>query len=147
MKKNHNKNIRGSDMKKIVSMTVITIAALTLMSGCGSTKGSSAGLEMGADLSSADATLCKTAIYIGDRNPKSVLDSIEHAGKKEGWRMTEFKSNAIIAEKMIGSETYSTTITIAKEHIMCNKNKLPQSELDSLRSVIVEELQKSSKKH
>lgn len=130
-------------MKKIVSMTVATIAVLTLISGCSATKGDSSGLEVGA----GDATICKTAIYIGDRNPKSVLSAINSAGKKEGWRMTVFKSNSVIAEKTIGAETYATTITIAKEHIMCEKNKLPQNELDTLRSAIVDELEHSSKKH
>ncbi|MDD3442051.1 MAG: hypothetical protein PHW89_02200 [Sulfurimonas denitrificans] len=134
-------------MKKIVSIAVVTIAALTLMSGCSATRGFSSHNGMEANMESGDATVCKTAIYIGNLNHKSVLDSIERAGKKEGWRMTEFKANAIIAEKMIGSETYATTITVAKEHIMCNKNKLPQSDLDALRSAIVDELQKDSKKH
>lgn len=134
-------------MKKIVSMAVASIATLALMSGCSATGGASNHLEMEANMLSADATVCKTAIYIGERNIKSVLASIEHAGEKEGWRMTEFKANAIIAEKTIGSETYSTTITVAKEHIMCNKNNLPHNELLSLRSAIVDELQSESKGH
>ena len=134
-------------MKKIVSIAVVSITALTLMSGCSATAGASNHLEMEANMESADATICKTAIFIGNRNTKSVLESIEKAGIKDGWRMTEFKANAIIAEKMIGSETHSTTITVAKEHIMCNKNKLPQSELNSLRSAIVDELQSESKGH
>lgn len=129
-------------MKKIVSMTVVTLAALTLMSGCGA-KGSSSGMKMGA----ADETVCKTAIFVGDRNSKSVISAIERAGEKEGWRMTEFKSNAIIAEKTIDSETYSTTISIAREHITCDKNNLSQRDLNKLRSAIVEELQKNPNKH
>lgn len=126
-------------MKKNVSIAVVTIAAFTLMSGCSATKGAS------TDMDVMDASVCKTAIYVGDRNPKSVLNAIKSGGKKDGWRMTEFKANSILAEKMIGSQTHATTITVAKEHIMCDKNQLSQSDLDSLRSAIVEELQKTSK--
>jgi len=122
-------------MKKIVSITVATIATLTLMSGCSTTKEVSAGLETG------DATICKTAIYVGDRSTKSVLNAVESAGIKEGWRMTGFKTNSIIAEKEIGSETYSTTIVIAKEHIMCDKDKASQNDLKALRYAIIDELQ------
>ncbi len=128
-------------MKKVISMVVASVATLTLMTGCSTT----AGMEMSPDMESGDATLCKTAIYIGERSNKSVLKSIEIAGGKNGWRMTHFKPNAILAEKVIDNKTISTNIQIAKEYITCSKSNVSQGELDTLRSSIVEELKKEKK--
>jgi hypothetical protein len=125
-------------MKKVISMVVASVATFTLMTGCSATNGA----ERGPDMESGDATLCKTAIYVGDRSNKSVLKSIEIAGEKNGWRMTHFKPNAMLGEKVIDNKTVSTTIQIAKEYITCVKDNVPQGELDMLRSSIVEELKK-----
>lgn len=127
-------------MKRVVSLAAVSMAALILTTGCS--------IKNGADMSahtSEDATICKTAIYVGHRSFESVLEAIAHAGKKEGWRMTAFKSNAILAEKEMDGVTRSTTIIVAKEHIMCSKDNLPQGELDILRAAIVEELRHQEK--
>ncbi|MDP2893505.1 MAG: hypothetical protein Q8N78_03975 [Sulfurimonas sp.] len=128
-------------MKKVLSIVVASVATFTLMTGCSAT----AGAEKGADMESGDATLCKTAIYIGDRSNKSVIKAIESAGEKNGWRMTHFKANAIVGEKSVDDKTISTTIQIEKEYITCVKDKLPQSELEALRASIIEELKKDKK--
>ncbi|MDK9693446.1 MAG: hypothetical protein OEL19_04250 [Sulfurimonas sp.] len=133
-------------MKKMVSIAAVSVATLMLMTGCSVKDGVSNEANMGAHMEE-DATICKTAIYIGHRDSASVTEAIEKAGEKEGWIMTKFKSNAIIAEKMMDGVMRSTTILIAKEHIMCSKDNLPQSELDGLRSAIVKELQHDKKKH
>jgi hypothetical protein len=131
-------------MKKVISMVVASVATLALITGCSATSvgGDS---DRGADMESGDATLCKTAIYIGDKSTKSVLKAIDSAGEKNGWRMTHFKANALVAEKTISDKTMSTTIQVAKEYITCSKEKVSQSELDELRSSIVEELKKDTK--
>lgn len=130
-------------MKRMVSIAAASVATLMLMSGCSLKSGDS---EMGAHVQE-DATICKTAIYIGHRSSESVIEAIKKAGHEEGWRMTEFKSNAIMAEKIIDGVMRSTTIIVAKEHIMCSKDNLPQSELEVLRTAIVKELQHDKKKH
>ena len=133
-------------MKRMVSIAAISVAALLLTTGCSMKSGVSSDGSMEAHVSE-DSTICKTAIYIGHRSSESAIEAIEKAGEHEGWIMTKFKSNAIIAEKMMGGVMRSTTITIAKEHIMCSKDNLPQSELDALRAAIVKELQHDKKKH
>lgn len=133
-------------MKRIVSIAAVSVVAAMLTTGCSVKSGVSNDVDMRAHMEE-DATVCKTAIFIGHRDSESVISAIEKAGEKEGWIMTKFKSNAIIAEKSMDGVMRSTTITIAKEHIMCSKDKLPQSELDSLRTAIVKELQHDKEKH
>jgi hypothetical protein len=128
-------------MKKVLSIVVASVATFTLMTGCSATNKA----EMGPDMESGDATLCKTAIYIGDRSNKSVIKAIESAGNKSGWRMTHFKPNAIVGEKVIDNKTISTTVQIEKEYITCAKDKVPQSDLEELRASIIEELKKNKK--
>ena len=125
-------------MKKVLSIVVASVATLALITGCSATTGA----DRGADMESGDATLCKTAVYVGERGNKSVLKAIESAGEKNGWRMTHFKANAMIAEKIIDNKEVSTIIQVAKEHITCSKDQIPQNELENLRSSIVEELKK-----
>jgi|GEM_PF-1976621 len=128
-------------MKKVLSVVVASVATLALLTGCSTATGVSNDSDMGAHLD-VDASICKTAIYIGDRSNKKVLAAIKAGGEKNEWRMTQLKSNAILAEKEVDGKTLSTTIEIAKEHINCSKNGLPQSELDTLRTSIVSEIKK-----
>lgn len=133
-------------MKKTLSVIVASVAALTLITGCG---GATTGVSDNSDLNahtSEDASICKTAIYVGHRSNESVLKSIKNAGERNGWRMTTFKANALLAEKSVDSKAYSTTIQIAKEHITCSKDDVPKGELEILRNSIIEEI-KSADKH
>ena len=45
---------------------------------------------------------------------EKVHNIIIKAGEEDGWKMTEFKSNTVIAEKMNGSVSKSVTITFDK---------------------------------
>ncbi|MGE4419389.1 MAG: hypothetical protein AB7D38_06095 [Sulfurimonas sp.] len=130
-------------MKKVLSIIAVLTATLTLTTGCSSTSTGAGGSQMRAH-TQADASICKTAIYIGESNYSSVLKSIEEAGEKEGWRMTPFKANAIIAEKMIDGKMQSTRIMLAKKHITCSKDGISSDEMQALRAAIVKELQKNS---
>ncbi|MEK6659186.1 MAG: hypothetical protein AABY36_05845 [Campylobacterota bacterium] len=132
-------------MKKALSVVVASVATLALLTGCSATTGASSDSEMSAHLD-VDASICKTAIYIGNRSNKKVIKAIESAGEKNEWKITHFKANAVIAEKVIDGKTLSTTIEIAKEHINCSKNGMPQNELDTLRTSIVEEIKKGDMK-
>ena len=49
--------------------------------------------------------------------------SIQNAAEKEGWHTTEFKNNALIAEKTIEDNTVAVTITFSKsEFFISPKN-------------------------
>ena len=128
-------------MKKILSIVAISVAILTITTGCSTKSGQ---LEMGSHLEGS-GSICKTAIYAAGYNNKKVLDSIKVAGEKNGWKMTPFKVNSMIAEKPVSGKTVSATIAFEKDHITCDKGDVPNGELEDLRQAIVDELKKPIK--
>ncbi|MCK9454972.1 MAG: hypothetical protein WCY51_01045 [Sulfurimonas sp.] len=131
-------------MRKILSIVATSVAVLMLSSGCSSS--SSNGLEMSAH-PDGDKSICKTAIFVGDKNSEEIIHAIKIAGKEHGWRMTPFKSNAIIAEKEIDGKTVSTTISFKKEHISCSLDGVAEKDLKTLREAIVEEIKRERLNH
>jgi hypothetical protein len=121
-------------MKKILSIAAVSAVALMLATGCASN-------GMKAHIGKTDESTVKTAIYIGDLSTKKAMFAIEEAAKKTDWRITEFKSNAVIVEKAVDGETISRTITVYNKHISGDE-KASGGELQDLRKAIVEELQK-----
>ncbi len=130
-------------MKKILSITLISALTLVLSAGC-SSKEPKEPVKMGAHIDKTDESTVKTAIYIGDMKTEKAILAIEKAGKKAGWRVTEFKSNAVIVEKVVGDKTISRTIKVYNQHIS-GEEKASGSELHELREAIVKELQKKNK--
>ncbi|MCW8895432.1 MAG: hypothetical protein OQK48_02615 [Sulfurimonas sp.] len=122
-------------MKKALSIALISTLALVLSTGCASN-------EMKAQIDKTDESTIKSAIYIGDMGNEKAIKAIKKAGKKNGWRVTDFKSNAVIVEKVVGDETIARTITIYNRHIS-GDSMVSGSELKDLRKAIVEELQKN----
>ncbi len=51
---------------------------------------------------------------------EKVSKIISQAAEEAGWKITEFKSNALIAEKIDGEDSISTTITFNKESFDIN---------------------------
>ena len=45
---------------------------------------------------------------------KKIHALIKSAGEKDGWRMTEFKKNAILADRTNGDDLISTTVYFDK---------------------------------
>jgi len=130
-------------MNKALLTVITSVTTLLLTTGCST----STGVSSSADLQSGDKTICKTAIYTGELSSDKVMQIIKTAGEKEGWRMTPFKSNAIIAEKFVNGEMVSTTIKFAKEHISCTKSEELEDELKTLRTAIADELKKEDVHH
>lgn len=128
-------------MKKMLSMVAASVTIMMLSSGCSSTN-----MEMSAH-TEGDQTICKTAIFVGHKSSEEIMHAIEVAGKEHGWRMTPFKSNAVIAEKQIDGKTVATTIKFEKEHISCDSKDLAKDELEKLRDAIVKELKKEGLDH
>jgi methyl coenzyme M reductase alpha subunit len=128
-------------MNKILNLTLISAIALVLSAGCASK-------EMGAHVDATDEATVKSAIYIGHLKNEKAIDAIKKAAEKTGWRVTEFKSNAVIVEKVVDGETISRTIKVYNRHISGDE-EASGSELKELRQAIVEELkeQKKSSSH
>ncbi len=121
-------------MKKILSLSLISAITLVLSAGC-----SIKSTEMSAQIDKTDESTIKTAIYIGDMETGEAISAIKKAGEETGWRVTEFKSNAVIVEKVVGDETLSRTIKVNNKHISGDK-AASRSEFHELREAIVEAL-------
>ncbi|EQB39472.1 hypothetical protein M947_05620 [Sulfurimonas hongkongensis] len=121
-------------MNKILNLALISTLALVLSAGCTSKK-------MGAQIDETDESTVKTAIYIGNLSNEKAIEAVKEAAKKTNWRVTEFKSNAVIVEKAVNGETISRTIKVYNKHIS-GDDEASGDELKELRKAIVEELQK-----
>ena len=82
-------------MKKVISLGVASALSTFLLVGCG-------GVSPSVQSHSKHMT------------QEKVHSIIKKAGKEAGWKMTEFKNNAIIAEKIDGSDSKAVTITFDK---------------------------------
>jgi len=101
-------------MKKAISVGLVSILSTMLLVGCSATT------------SNPEAH----AVEVEHKHltQEKVHKLIKKAGEENGWKMTEFKSNAIIAEK-IGENSESTTVTFGKDYIDITP---PNSELESI---------------
>lgn len=121
-------------MNKILSITLISAISLVLSTGCGGTSPSS-----GAH----DAKISHDALYVKTHNNKKIAHAIEKAGEETGWKITEFKSNEVIAEKTDGDKTISSSVKFSGGYIEFSDN----SETSDLRDAIEEELSKEVSTH
>ena len=129
-------------MKKILSIVALSFTALVLTTGCSSSMN-----NMSAHIEKGNETIPQSAIYAGHHKSEDMMKAIKKAGEKEGWRVTEFKSNAVIVEKVLGDKTVSSTLEYRNEHIYGDDENAPMNELLNLRQAIVDELQKEQKAH
>lgn len=124
-------------MKKIISITLISSVALMLTTGCG-----------GAGPSAHDPSLNENVLYVNTHNNNKIAKAIHKAGESTGWKITEFKSNAVISEKMDGDTTYASTLKFNDGHIEFeNAEGTSDGDIDDLRDAIEEEANKSSSSH
>ncbi len=118
-------------MKKILSLTLMSSVALMLITGCG-----------GSKPTVKDPSVNENALYIKTYNNKKIAKAIHEAAKKAGWRITNFKSNALIAEKFDGDTAYATIVQFHDGHIeFDNEEGTSDSDIDDLRDAIQEALE------
>ena len=127
-------------MKKFLSIVGFSILTIVLSSGC-------SGLQMKAQVDKHDESMAKTAIYVGDANSEEMLKAIKAAGEKTGWRVTDFKTDAVIVEKVVDDKTMSSTIKFHHGHISGDNENASMDELLELRKAIVAELQSKARSH
>ena len=126
-------------MKKILSVAFISALALMLSTGC-SSKGDAKPSNAPANL---DAKVSKEALYVKTHDNKKIAHAIEKAGEKTGWKITEFKSNEVIAEKTTNGDTISSNVKFSDGHIEFSNNEATMD----LREAIETECNKSSSAH
>jgi len=95
-------------MKNTVKITLVAALSLLLLSAC---SGENTQTAEGTSNSSSEL------ILHSHTRSKKVHDAIMKAGEESGLKMTEFKSNAIIAERIDGSNSASATIMFGKDKI------------------------------
>ena len=110
-------------MKKILSISLISALTLVLSTGCISTSG--------------DGLQVKT------HDNEKILHAIEKAGKKNGWKITEFKNNEVIAEKTDDGDTVSSSIKFQDGNIQFSNS----AAASDLSSDIEDALESSSSAH
>jgi len=109
-------------MKKLLTTLLIPAISL-LVVGC-STKVSP----------DADAQTASFQHFTPKHSLSEVHDLIVQAGKENGWRMTEFKNNEIIAEKVSDDATKAVSIKFSKNYFHI------EPEDDELEDAIEEKL-------
>ena len=91
-------------MKKILILGATVLLSSLLFVSCSSTSGP------GVDAKTADYT------YFEDMPLTKVHKLIVEAGEENGWRMTEFKENELIAEKTDDGETKAVTVEFSEHY-------------------------------
>jgi len=116
-------------MKKILSMGLISLFTLVLSTGCNSMSG--------------DPEIPDNALEIHTHGNEKALHAIEKAGAMNGWTITEFKINEVIAEKTNNGDTISSSIKVYDNYIIF-ENPIAAS---ALSDDIEDELNKDSSSH
>ncbi|WP_457746124.1 hypothetical protein [Sulfurimonas sp.] len=109
-------------MKKIFTFGVVFTLGALLLVGCTPSTSSNDG--------EAQKHLTKPMTL------QEVHNAIMQAGEKAGWRMTEFKENTVIAEKIDGDESTSVTVEFSNDSF----NTSPEN--DELNDIIENALEK-----
>jgi len=118
-------------MQKMIKLTMVTAVTLLLLTGCG-----------GGNTQTADESMSGGAELQleGHTTNKKLHEAIMKAGESQGLTMTEFKSNAIIAERADGDDSAVATITFGKGKVTIMEES-GDIDADDLLEAIEEELQ------
>jgi len=86
-------------MRKVITLGIASVLSALVLVGCGA------------------ATSPEThtgEIHNKHMTQEKIHKIIKKAGEDNGWKMTEFKSNTMIAEKIDGDHSTSVTVTFNK---------------------------------
>ena len=120
-------------MTKTIKIALATTVSIFLLTGC-----------TGSDVKTAEPSASKTELTLQSHvQTKKLHEAIMRAGEKLGLKMTKFKSNAIIVEKMNGSDSASATIRFDNESVTIDRES-GDIGVDALFKAIDEELQDNS---
>ncbi len=97
-------------MKKVITLGLVSALSTMLFIGCGSTTPAvkAANTPTGEKVHTGE-------IHKQHMTQEKVHKIIKKAGEDAGWKMTEFKSNTLIAEKTDGEASTSITITFSPD--------------------------------
>ncbi|MCW8838181.1 MAG: hypothetical protein OQJ77_05155 [Thiovulaceae bacterium] len=123
-----------------ISVALILAVPFVFLTGCGGTSPSP-----GFSVEKEKHT--EGTLYLNHNNKNSLEHIIEKAAANSGWDITKFKSDRVIAERVDGDTTYSTTLKLF-ERDRCiefeNGSDTSDSDVSDLRDAIEDEAEKSS---
>lgn len=96
---------KGLKMKTILKLTSVALSLSLFMSACSHKV-----------LYHGDAKTAAYPHFSKKLTQKELYNIIMKVGKKNSWRMTEFKDNELIAEKSIDGETKALSIHFANDY-------------------------------
>jgi len=124
-------------MIKMIKIVLASAVSMLILSGCGS-----ANIQTAEDSISGGVELTLQ----GHTKTETVHDAIMKAGEKSGLTMTEFKSNAIIAEKADGDNSASATVTFTNDKVII-RDETGDIDAEDLLEAIEEELKGEEEGH
>ena len=115
----------------MIKIVLASAVSMLLFTGCGG-----GNIQTAEDSISGGVELTLQ----GHTKTEAVHDAIMKAGEKNGLKMTEFKSNAIIAERANGDNSASATVTFTNDKVTI-KDETGDIDAEDLLEAIEEELQ------
>jgi hypothetical protein len=113
-------------MKKLLTHSFLAGITIAVLTGCS-----------GSQPQVKDGSLSDNAIYTKIHDHQKLKKIIKEAAKKDGWRVTEFKENALVAEKFDDDEPKETTIKFVQGHVdFDNAEGTTNDDIDDLRENI-----------
>lgn len=118
-------------MKKMIKIALASTVSMLLLTGCG-----------GGNIQTSEGSMSGGTVLTLQRHTKTetVHHAIMTAGEKNGFKMTEFKSNAIIVERTDGDNSASATVTFTNDKVIV-MDESGDIDADDLLEAIEEELQ------
>jgi len=104
-------------MKKVITLGLVSALSTILLVGCGS---------------ATPSPEASVKIHNGYMTQEKVHKIIKQAGEEAGWKMTEFKSNTMIAEKIGAGETVTVTFNKSTFDISPSNSDLESAISDAL---------------
>jgi len=124
-------------MKKMLQITLMATALSLVITGCS--------MKSGGAWQEQTMSGSMESMVPADISKKQLHKAILSAGEKSGWKMTEFKSNSLVAEKMEGDESASATISYGEKALdivkdSASSDSFYDSSIEELQGAITEEL-------
>ena len=123
-------------MKKLVTMTIATTLSMFLLTAC------SSNVQTAEDPVSDGVALTLSSHH----SNKSIQKAIIKVGEEHGWKITEFKSDAVIAEKIGSDNTASATVTFDNDKVIISDESGDINADDFLKD-LNDELSKEDAQH
>jgi hypothetical protein len=123
-------------MKKMLTHSFLAGITVAVLAGCSS-----------STPQVKDESLSDEALYIKIHDNKKFQEIVKEAAQKDGWRITEFKENALIAEKFDDDEAKETTIKFVHGYVdFENAEGTDEDDIDDLKEYI-EDIAEEATKH